>query len=162
MRYYLGLYILYIRIAVKVLLQYRADLWIGFASTAIAQGMTILFISVIFTKIRVIEGWGFYEVVLIYGLVTVSRHGSDLFFNMPWGLHSYIVRGELDTVLVRPANALFQMIGAAGLQFLAVGHTTVGIAAIVLAFRGLDVQFQAWWALYIPLVIVSGRYCLTP
>jgi len=155
-RYYLSLYILYMRIAIKVPLQYRADLWIGFVSTAIAQGMTILFISVIFTKIRVIEGWGFYEVVLIYGLATASRYGSDVFLNMPMGLHSYILRGKLDTVLARPANALFQMIGAEGIQFSPVGHTAVGVAAIVFGIRGLDVQFQAWWAFYIPLVIVSG------
>lgn len=153
---YLSLYILYLRIAIKVPLQYRADLWIGFVSTAIAQGMTILFISVIFTKIRVIEGWGFYEVVLIYGLTTASRYGSDVFLNMPMGLHWFIVNGDLDIVLVRPANALFQMIGSAGNFFPAIGHMAVGIAAIIFGLRGLDVQFHAWWTLYIPVVIVSG------
>ena len=121
MRYHLDLYLLYLKIAAKVLLQYRMNLWIGFVSTAIYQGMTVLFISIIFTKIRVIEGWGFYEVVLIYGLLTASRHLSDLFLSMPWGLHFYIVRGELDTVLVRPANPLFQLVGGTGFQLLSIG-----------------------------------------
>ena len=156
MKYYLGLYALYLKLAIKVLLQYRLELWTSFVTMAVSQGMTILFISIIFTKIRVIEGWGFYEVILIYGLVTTCRNLSDLFFNVPWSVPYYIVMGELDRVLVRPANPLFQMTGEEGLQFHSIGNTAVGVAAIAVGLGGLDVQFQLWWALYIPMVVVSG------
>ena len=156
LRYHGVLYLQYLKVSAKVLAEYRADLWIGFASAVIYQGMTVLFITLVFTKLRVIEGWGFYEVLLIYGLVTSSRQGSGLLLHMPWMLHFYITRGHLDSILVRPANTLVQMIGGARVDFQSTGSMAMGIAAIVIALVGLNVEFQLWWGIYIPIVVVSG------
>ena len=156
MIYYLRVYLAYLKIGLKTVVEYRADFWISFVTMAIHQGMTVTFISIIFTKVRVIEGWGFYEVVLIYGFVTTSRSLSDLFLRMPWAIHWAIVQGRLDTMLVRPANVMVQIIGESAFMYREVGPTVVGVAAIIFGFWGLDLQFQTWWALYVPAVTVSG------
>ena len=156
MHYYLRVYLAYLKIGLKTVVEYRADFWISTVTMAIHQGMTVMFISIIFTKVRVIEGWGFYEVVLIYGLVTASRSLSDLFLRMPWAIHWAIIRGQLDIMLVRPPSVMVQIIGESAFMYREVGPTVVGVAAIVFGFWGLDLQFQAWWTLYIPAVLVSG------
>jgi ABC-2 type transport system permease protein len=156
MRYYLGLYLAYARLAIKRLLEYRTDFWVGFASTVIYQSMTLLFISVIFGVVGQLRGWAYYETILIYGFLTTSRFLSVAFLNMPWGLHGYIQSGALDTLLVRPADAMFQMIGNSSLSLGAMGHLAVGISAIVIALDKLDLAFRLWWVPYIILALVSG------
>ena len=81
LRYYLGLYGAYFRLGLKTMAQYRADVWIMAVSTAIRDGATLLFLSVIFGKITQLQGWSFYGIVLIYGLGTASEDGQNFVFN---------------------------------------------------------------------------------
>ena len=111
LRYYLGLYGAYFRLGLKTMAQYRADVWIMAVSTAIRDGATLLFLSVIFGKITQLQGWSFYGIVLIYGLGTVSGTLLTLFLNMPHSMGWYVLGGQLDVLLVRPARPLFQMLG---------------------------------------------------
>jgi len=156
LRYYLGLYATYFRLGLKTMAQYRADVWIMAVSTAIRDGATLLFLSVIFGKITQLQGWSFYEIVLIYGLGTVSGTLLTLFLNMPHTMGWYVLRGQLDVLLVRPARPLFQMLGERCLNPVGAGSLVVGIAIMAVALARLDLAFRAWWLLYLPLVVISG------
>ena len=156
LRYYLGLYGAYFRLGLKTMAQYRADVWVMAVSTAITSGATLLFLSVLFGKITQLQGWSFYEVVLIYGLVSVSGGLDAVFLNMPHSLWGYVLRGRLDVLLLRPARPLFQLFGEQCLNPMAAGGLVVGIAIVPVALARLELAFRAWWLLYIPLVAISG------
>ncbi len=156
MGYYWGLCLAYARLGIKQTLAHRADFWIGFVSTAIYQGVTLAFISVIFGMVGQLQGWAYYETILIYGFLTTSRFLSVTFLNMPWGVHGYIRSGALDTLLVRPTGVLFQMIGISCVNPSAVGHLAVGTSAIVVALSKLGLTFRLWWIPYIGLALASG------
>ena len=156
LRYYLDLYGTYLRLGLKTLAQYRADFAIMVVSTAITSGATLLFLSVLFGKITQLQGWSFYEVVLIYGLVSVSGGLNGVFLNMPHALWGYLLRGRLDVLLLRPARPLFQLFGEQCLNPMAAGGLVVGLAIVPVALARLDLAFRVWWLLYIPLVVISG------
>jgi ABC-2 type transport system permease protein len=156
LRYYLGLYGTYFRLALKTLAQYRADFAIMAVATVITSGATLLFLSVIFGKITQLQGWSFYEVVLVYGLGSVSGAINSVFLNMPHSIAWYVLRGQLDVVLVRPARPLFQMHGERCLNPVGAGGLVVGVAIVALALARLDLAFRGWWLLYLPPVAISG------
>jgi ABC-2 type transport system permease protein len=154
--YHVKLYLTYAKVAFKRLMEYRSDFLIAIASSFTYQAMTILFLTVIFGKMRRLVGWSFYEVLLIYGLLTTSLSICGVFLDMPWKLHSYIRTGGLDIHLVRPANLLLQLIGDTGIQLFSIGHASVGLAAVIVALGGLRFPLTLGWALYLLAVIISG------
>jgi ABC-2 type transport system permease protein len=155
-RYYLELYGTYFRMALRTLAQYRADFGIMAVSATVREGATIVFLSVIFGKISALQGWSFYEIVLAYGLGAVALSFGAVFLNMPHVVGWFVQRGQLDVILIRPAPALFQMLGQTCFTPHAAGSLVVGIAIVGVALARLDAAFQAWWLLYLPLIVISA------
>jgi ABC-2 type transport system permease protein len=156
MRYYLTLYVSYVRLFWKTLLQYRADLAVFFVTMLIADALSLAFVTLVFGTVRQLQGWGFYEVVLMYGLIRASSALSVLLLNAPWSVPAYIRSGMLDTLLVRPPSPLFQLVGAEGIEPSNIGSLFVAFVAIWTGLAQTLAPLQAWWLIYIPLVICSG------
>jgi ABC-2 type transport system permease protein len=156
MRYYTDLYVNYWRLFVKALAQYRADLAITIGAAAVQEGATLLFIGIVFSNIRQLQGWTFAEVLMIWGLMTVTAGLWNVTLDVPHRIHSYIRSGELDYLMVRPPAILFQIAGSSGLNPTSLGRVLVGIVAIVAATREQAVAAAWWWALYLPAVVISG------
>jgi len=155
-RYYVGLYATYFGLGVRMLAQFRADFGITALSATVREGAMLLFLSAIFGKITELQGWSFYELVLTFGLGTAVASFAGVFFSFPQSLGYNVRAGHLDVVLVRPAPALFQLLGQRCLDFSPAGSLVVGIAVVALALARLDLAFQAWWLLYLPLVLLSS------
>src|SRR5690349_5589228 len=133
LRYYLSLYGTYFRLVARIHFHYRADFGIMAVSTTIREGATLLFLSVIFGTITQLQGWGFYELVLVYGLFVASAYVSTVFLNMPHSIQWYVQQGEFDVMLVRPPRPLFQMFGANCLDLTQVGSLIAGIVITIVA-----------------------------
>jgi ABC-2 type transport system permease protein len=156
MRYYLGLYGMYMRLFWRITLQYRADLIIFLVTMLVVDGLGLIFISLIFDQVRLLQGWSFYEVLLMYGLIRASTAISVLLFNAPWLLPGYIRSGMLDTVLVRPVSPLFQLIGNECLEPTTISSVLTAAIVIWVALAQSGLSFQLWWVGYILLVIGTG------
>jgi ABC-2 type transport system permease protein len=156
MLYYWDLYVNYWRLFLKLLAQYRADVAIMIGAAAVQEGATLLFISIIFSNIRQLRGWTFAEVLMIWGLMTITLGLWNVTLDVPHQVHWYIRSGELDYLLVRPPGILFQIAGTSGLNPTSIGRVAVGIVALMTAMREQRVAVEWWWALYLPAVVVSG------
>ena len=154
MVYYLDLYLTYFRLVLKAWSQYRADFAISLVTSMLHDGSTLLFLSVIFANIHQLEGWSFSEMLLIWGLAVITRNLANGLLDVPHRIHSYIWRGDLDRLLVRPPAPLFQIAGENGITLPALGRVLVGVAAILTVLP--ELQLPWWGVLYLPLVIVSG------
>lgn len=153
---YVSLYAVYLKLFFRRLLLYRADFMILVVATAIRESMTVLFINVIFGRMQQLQGWSFNDVLLIYGIITISRFLFTIFLDVPWGVQAYIQSGRLDTLLVRPVAPLFQLIGERGFNFQAIGSVIVGIAIVAIALNREDLHGHIWWVPYIVLIEISG------
>jgi ABC-2 type transport system permease protein len=156
MLYYWDLYVNYWRLFVKTLAQYRADIAITIGAAALQEGATLLFIGVVFSNIQQLQGWTFAEVLMIWGLMTVTSGLWNVTLDVPHRINWYVRTGALDYLMVRPPGILFQMAGSSGLNPTSIGRVLIGIVALVTATHEQTVTAAWWWALYLPAVVVSG------
>src|SRR4051812_42730515 len=89
---------------------HQADFWTGLIADLSLQGVNLLFIAVIFQKVPTLNGWRRDEVLFIYGLAIMAYSLFHAFFSGIYYLgNNYIVEGNLDRVLLRPLDPLFQI-----------------------------------------------------
>ncbi|WP_168121603.1 ABC-2 family transporter protein [Paenibacillus sp. HB172176] len=107
---YAGLLWEYLMNYAKTKLTYRADFWIEVFSDLLFQGLNLIFIFVVFGHTQSLGGWSEAEVVFVYGFFMIPYGLFSTFFGI-WNFSDrYIVKGEMDRVLTRPAHSLFQVL----------------------------------------------------
>ena len=156
MAYYADLYATYFRIVLKTLSQYRADFVITFASSIIFVGSQLVFLTVIFSNIRQLEGWSFPEMLLIWGLMGAAGSLANTFLDVPHRILGYIQSGELDRLLIRPPAPLFQIAGEGGIRLQGLSGVVIGGAAVFTALTALRDQLPWWAMLYLPATVISA------
>ncbi|EJW19482.1 ABC-2 family transporter protein [Paenibacillus alvei] len=108
--YYFGLVSEYLKNYIKTRLTYRADFWIEIASDLLFQVTNLIFIFIVFMHTPTLAGWTRDEMVFVYGYFMIPYGIFSCFFNL-WGFSErYIVKGEMDRILTRPAHNLFQIL----------------------------------------------------
>jgi ABC-2 type transport system permease protein len=156
----LRIYFLLQSVHIRTSLMYEADFWIGVVGVILTQGAGFVFIWAIFQRIPQIEGWGLWEVALLYALVVIPRGLTELLCDGQWRLRLLVNRGEFDRLLVRPVSPLVQLLT----QFYSIhGAGSVALGAIILgqsaAALGLKWGFAEWTLLVVTLanaVVLMG------
>jgi ABC-2 type transport system permease protein len=100
----------YLVMLLKARLAYRTDFLVQVGSDLLLQAVDIVFLLVVFSRVDALGGWTFDEALFIYGFFLIPF----ALFNASFAALSdvggrYIVRGELDRVLVRPMPSLLQV-----------------------------------------------------
>lgn len=107
----LGIWLRYAAMRGKVRLQYRGDFLVGALGDLLISGIGLIFLWAVFERVPDIRGYGFHEILLVWGLAEAS---TGLFFVLFRGLwfcnQRYILQGEMDRVLLRPLNPYGQML----------------------------------------------------
>ncbi|TVY01853.1 ABC transporter permease [Paenibacillus cremeus] len=107
--FYAGLIVDYLKNYMKTRLTYRSDFWIEILSDLLFNGLNLFFILVVFQHTSAIGNWNEQQILFIYGYFMVAYGLFITFFNL-WGFSErYIVKGEMDRILTRPAYNLIQL-----------------------------------------------------
>ncbi len=155
MRYYGGLFWSYLAQYAKTRLEYRWDFVAGLFTDLIYQSTAIIFLLVVFQQTPVLGGWRQEEVFFIYGYFLIPYALFGTLSSRIWSFSDqYIVRGELDRILLRPANALFQLI-LEGIELESLLATLTGAAIMVWAAARLDLQWQ-WHDPFAMVILIIG------
>jgi ABC-2 type transport system permease protein len=114
----------------RSMLEYQADFLILAAATVLMQVVNVVFLSALFAKVPVLNGWTFWSVVMMFGAVALAEGVGSLFFDGMWSLAWQINRGELDYYLVRPYPVALQSssaaVGVNGLSNIVTGGLMIG------------------------------------
>lgn len=136
-------------------LQYEADFWIMSVTAVITQGVGIVFLWAIFRSIPRINGWDFWEIVLVYSLVVLAEGVSQLFAQGVWNLARVVNTGELDPYLIRPYSPVLQVLGSeVGMNGL--GNVGLGVALLVGAVIHVQVAWSPARLALLAILVVSG------
>src|SRR5512138_820286 len=139
----------------RSLLEYEADFLILAAATVLMQVINIVFLSALFAKVPVINGWTFWSVVMMFGAVALAEGVGSLFFDGMWSLAWQINRGELDYFLVRPYPVALQSSSAAvginGLSNIVTGGLMIGAGLAHSA-----IAWTPWLVLLGVLLLISS------
>ena len=127
----------------KKLMEYKIDFVTGAVGFLIEQVINIAFLVIIFGRVENLRGWGYYEVLFIYGFSLFPNGLDHLFFDNIWNVSYWMIRkGEFDKYLTRPINTLL----------IVTVEVIVGIALIVTSLRHINLPF-VWYD--IPLALIA-------
>ncbi|WP_199423215.1 ABC transporter permease [Actinotalea solisilvae] len=140
---------------IRSVMEYEADFWILMLAAVLTQGVGLVFLWTVFRRIPDINGWGFWEIVIVYAMVYLAEGVGSLFFEGTWRLAWLVNQGELDRVLLRPFSPVLQVMSIdVGLNGL--GNITMGIALLVAAVQQVDVAWSVGKVVLALVLLLSG------
>lgn len=152
----LSLYWRLIRMQLRAQAQYKLNLIIDIGSNLLVTGTEFLTVVIIFGPFPTLLGWRAGEVVLLYGMATISFGLAEL---VGAGIDTFpemIRRGEFDRVLLRPVSVLLQVVGS-DFRLRRLGRISQGIFALGLALHLLPgLRWTPAKIGLLPVGIVSG------
>jgi len=148
------LYSKYIRMHRKSSFQFKLNTaMITFSSTLISIA-EILSVFLLFRRFDSVGYWGFYEAALMFGIITsvyalveCFGRGFDYFAQL-------IKKGELDRLLVRPVNIIYQIF-CSKIEFTKLGRFIIGITVSIIALINLNIV----WTVSKVLVLIATYLC---
>jgi ABC-2 type transport system permease protein len=156
--HYASLYWLFFKNRIKILMEYRVNFLIGAVSTIVMQAAGLLTIWVIMAQIPDLAGWSLPEILLIYGLITLSKSINHMFADNLWTLgRDYVRTGTFDRFMVRPVDPLFHLL-ADRFCHDGIGNFLVGAALVIIAASRLNVVWTPLTIGYLILMVLSGGF----
>jgi ABC-2 type transport system permease protein len=154
MMFYAGLILDYFKNYMKTRLSYRADFWIEVLSDLLFNGLNLFFILVVFQHTKVIGEWNEQQILFVYGYFMVAYGIFITFFNL-WGFtERYIVKGELDRILTRPAYNLVQLM-LENMDPSSLFSALTGFAIMVYSWTHLGLSLT-WYDPLVFILLVAG------
>ena len=137
----LDVYRQYWRINLLTTLEYRTNffLWLGF--TIVYHGSAIAALWVMLNNFPSMNGWDFRNMAFLYALWMTAHSLSATFFSTVGQIPDWVRDGEFDRLLVRPLDALFQVITTPGSIFPDELILAVALLAVATAANHLAVTF---------------------
>ncbi|EFM11396.1 protein of unknown function DUF990 [Paenibacillus curdlanolyticus YK9] len=156
MAWYFQLYIKFAKQHLKVMMEYRADFMIGVLANLFTQGTAIIFINILFKHVNSIHGWGYYEVLFIYGVALSGKALENIFFDNLWNIGwRYIKPGDFDRILLRPVSPLFHIV-ADRLHKDGFGSLIVSSIVLLTAMNHLQLEWSGMNVFILILFIISS------
>lgn len=147
--FYLSLGWDYLKTYMKIRLAYRMDLLVEILSDLMFQGVNLFFLLVVFLHTQLLDGWTESQMLFVYGYFMVPYGIFNCCFNLWNFTERYIVKGEMDRILTRPAYNLTQL-ALENLDPPSLAGSVVGLVIMALTWPSAGLEF-AW---YDPLVLI--------
>ena len=160
MRRYAVLYGHFLLQQFKGMLEYRASIFIGSGAVMLLQASGLLTIWVVMRQVPSMQGWTLQSILLIFGLMSLSRSLNQMFTDNSFALGGYIRGGAFDRFLVRPVNPLFHLF-ADRFNVDGIGNLVVGLVLVASAGRALGIFSSAFNVAYAVLTVLSGSVIFT-
>ncbi|MCC3376414.1 ABC transporter permease [Cohnella sp. REN36] len=139
---------------IKTKLTYRADFWVEVVSDLMFSLMNLVFIFVVFQHTPALGDWNQSEVVFVYGYFMIAQGVFGCFTNL-WNFGDrYIIKGEMDRILTRPAHSLAQVM-LENVDPPSLVGSLVGIGIMGAAWGELGLPFH-WYDPFVLIVMVIG------
>jgi len=139
----------------KAILAYEADFAILMFSAVLVQIVGLAFIWAVFQRIPSVNGWTFWQVVMMYALVYVTEGVGSLFFEGTWRVSELVYSGKFDQLLLRPVSPIVQVLaGAVG--FNGLGNIVSGFVLIGISMANSPVGWTPGRLLMFAILIVSA------
>jgi viologen exporter family transport system permease protein len=153
---YLQLYYYFLIQRLKVLVEYRGSFLIGALSTVFSQTAGLVTIWVVMRQVHELNGWNYYQILLVYGLINLAKSLNHMFADNLWTFGvQYVRTGYFDCILVRPINPLFHLL-AERFCHDGIGEFLIGVALVAIALTALHIQITLLLLLYLAVAVASG------
>lgn len=141
---------------IKSKMEYRFNFFMEIFINIFTYILSYMGIWIILDKFQTINGWNYYEVMLLYNfnLVTYGL-ASFLFYNPMRSLDNIVKSGDFDSMLTKPINPfLYTLLKQSYLGFL--GHIFLGITVFMICFDKLDINWSIDKFILFLIMLVGG------
>ena len=139
----------------RAVLEYQSDFLLSVGSAMLTQVLGLVFLSVIFARIPAINGWGFWQVVLIYASIFLTEGFASLFFEGTWRISWFVNHGELDRILLRPMSPAVQVLSSA-IGMNGIGNLLVGAVMVGESLAHVHLVWSTGKILFTIILLLSG------
>ncbi len=151
-----GAYLQYWRINLLTMLEYRANFIMWFGFTLVYHGVALAALYVTLRQFPSMNGWDFRQMFFLYALwMTGHELHNALFFNVV-SVPEFVREGRFDRFLVRPLDALFQVLTVP--QQVSPDGIVIAIATLCIATSIAGVRVDWIFAAFVPLVVIGGAF----
>jgi len=141
MKRYIKIYSRYFSMAIKSKLMYRGDWFIGLFSLIVSNVASFFTIYLSIYPVQQINNWTFLHIVFLYGFLLIPMGIDHALTNKLWNYAGGLINsGELDRILMKPLNPLFQMC-AEYFQEGGIGEIILGIVFMSISGPFLNINF---------------------
>jgi ABC-2 type transport system permease protein len=140
----------------KVLLEYRTSFIIGALSTLFIQLASIMTIWIVMQNVPDLKGWDFEAILLILGIITLSKSLNHMFADNLWSLGgNYVKTGNLDRFLIRPISPLFHLL-ADRFCHDGIGEMILGLILVIYSITHLNISWPIGKIVFLIFSIAGG------
>jgi len=152
-RWQTGIYGAYFAQFVKTRLAYRMDFFVDTWGVLVSIAIQLAVLTTIFGKVRALQGWSFEQVLFIYGFSLIPLGLFNIVsVNLYQFSDRYIIQGKFDRVLLRPVNALAQVLCE---SFNISGLNEIVLGTVIVVYAGLKLNLEVG-VLDVLAVLVMG------
>lgn len=149
------LYLMLRGASLRGVLQYRGNLLMMVLAGAAYQGSGFAFVWALLHTFGTVAGWGLGQIAFLYGMRLLS-HALWLVTFDGVGQADFLIReGQLDRMLLRPANPLWQMASYTR-SILPFGDLSMAILVFGVALVVTDVDWSPAAIVFLVLAILGG------
>lgn len=144
----------YMKMHFKSSIQYKANMAMLSFSSVLVSVAELLGIAILFSNFKEVGGWGVYESVLMFGIITCTFSLAECFgrgFDM---FASLIKNGDLDRLLVRPVGMISQIFGSK-IELNKLARATFGLVVSIFAISKLNIA----WSISKVMVLITSFVC---
>lgn len=154
--YNIKLYFMMFIASIKSMVEYRVDFIVGMISQILYELIEIIFIIIVFKNTNSINGWNFYEVLLLFGLLNIALGYVDLLFDEMYevGPH-YIKDGSFDLILLRPIHPIISIMSKSQ-SLTAFGYIVIGLTVSIISLIKLNIIINLQTILFILFITLIG------
>ena len=149
------LYSKYVKMHMKSSMQYRTNMLLLSLSSCLVSVGELLAVFVMFKTFKSVGYWGFYETTLMFGIVTFIYSFTECFARGFDEFASLIKHGDMDRLLVRPVNLIYQIF-CSKIEFSKLMRATLGLVVAIIAIVNLNIVWTATKVLVLIATFVCG------
>lgn len=153
--FYLKIYFKIIAQDIKSKMSYRADFIISTLGMIATNVVGFVAFWLMFTKFPSINGWGYYEMLFLYGFSLVAITPTQCLLDNNWSLRRYVYSGDFIKYCFRPIN-LFFYFESEVFDIKGLGQLVFGIGTIIYAWSKLALPVTVWMIVKVIIFLLTA------
>lgn len=136
-------------------LEYKGSFILNFIAQILLVFTYYFMILALFNKFSNIRGFTLYEVLLTFSIIQIGYATNELFARGVDRFDRLIISGEFDRILLRPRNALLQVLCSQA-DIAKVFRILQGIVILVIALIKLNIKWNIYKIIVLALMLLSS------
>lgn len=154
------LYLHYASINIRCAMQYKASFFLSVIGQFLATFQAFLAIFFMFRRFSGVKGFTYNEVLLCFSLLLLEFSLAEMFARGFDSFSGTVRSGEFDRILVRPQNAMIQVLGSK-FELTRIGRILQAIFMFIYGIKKCDVEWSISKVITIVFMLIGGTMIFT-